>query len=326
MAIPLIDKGYEVHCIANRIPAYADRYRSLMIFQTQDQLFKAIKLHENTDVFHCHNEPSWFVTAVKSIRPRAKTVLDAHDSMLIRVAPEDETQDRISIDERNNFQLADGMVFASQAMADICRKEYGLDQPHAVVPSYVPEEFYRLDSWKWIGGIVYEGRVDFPDEIKEGKELPFFSYAEYTGLAKALHEKTIPFYLYTPRNKDVQETYGDTAIWKGSYEYGKLIRQIGRHQFGLVGNLDEHLAWKHAMPNKLFEYLAAGLPVIAINADSAGAFIEEHGFGMNVKTVDEIVDRWTEHRKCRANVAKHRLDWSMERHIDKVEKVYKELV
>jgi len=320
-----LDAGHNVHCLAWKIPSFAERYKTFSLYNNLDQLYELIKLHKDADIFHVHNEPSWFVTAVKSVLPDKPVVLDAHDSMLIRVKPEDTKNVRISVDERNNFQLADGLVFVSEPMREACMKEFGLTQPHVVLPSYVPKELYRLDSWKWIGGIVYEGRIDLPDEIGT-EELAFFAYCDYTKLAEELTKRDIPLHLYTPRKDGkTAKHYEGKAFWRGSYPYTTLIRKIGRHNWGLVGNLGEHMVWQYAMPNKLFEYLAAGIPIIALNADRAGDFVEEHGFGIKVSTVDEIVDRWAEHRQCRQNVTFKRFDWCMDNHIHKIEELYKKL-
>ena len=326
MALPLMEEGYEVHCISHRIPSYADRYETLSLYQDVDQLYSAIRLHPDADIFHCHNEPNWFVSAVKSVFPNKPVVLDMHDSMLIRVAPEDESQNRISVDERNNAQLADALVFVSDPMAVTCRREYGLEQPFIILPSYVPKGFYKIDPWKWLGGITYEGRIDLPEEIGT-EELKFFSYCDYKELAKALAEKQIPFHLYTPRKDGkIQEAYKGIAHWRGSYPFDDLIRKLGRHNWGIIGNLQAHLAWQAAMPNKLFEYLAAGIPVIALNASEGGKFLDDTGMGINVNSVDEIVARWTEHRKCREKVFKHRHEWSMERHIHLLEELYEKII
>ena len=68
---------------------------------------------------------------------------------------------------------------------------------------------------------------------------------------------------------------------------------------GLVGNLDVTSEWKVAFPNKLFEYIAAGVPVVAINADECADFITEYGFGIVVKDLYELAERWEEHTEIR---------------------------
>ena len=196
-ALALQSLGHEVHVITKKIAPFADRYSSVIYYTNQDQLLAGIKLHSDADVFHCHNEPNWLVTAVKSIFPNKIVVLDAHDSFLIRWSENETSPDavRISVNERDNFQLADGMVFVSQPMARICRKTFGLEkQPYAVLPSYIPKEFYRIDAFRWIGGIVYEGRVDIPEDM-EGYAR-FFAYCDYRKLAKQLKHIGIDFFLF----------------------------------------------------------------------------------------------------------------------------------
>jgi len=327
VALPLINNGYEVHCIAHRFPMFGEMYKTLIIYQHLDQLYNAIKLHGDADIFHVHNEPSWFVSAVKNILGDRPVVLDAHDSMLIRIPKGDRKHTRISVDERNNFQLADGVVFVSEPMAKLVRNEFNLTQPYVSLPSYVPKEWHRLDAWEWLGGVALEGRVDLPQELEEGKEMHFFQYCEYTELAKQLQAAGVPFFLYTTSKEGaLQEHYKNIAIWKGSYPFDKLIRKLGRHNWGFHGNLGNFMVSQYAMPNKLFEYLAAGIPVIEMNAKLAGKFVEKHGLGIHVKSVPELLERWPEHRECRKNVAKNRFDWCMDAHIHKVENLYRELL
>lgn len=325
-AMPLLDRGYDVHIISNKLPMFGEFFKSSTIYQNTAQLEDAIKLHGDADVFHCHNEPSWFVTVVKQVLPHVPVVLDVHDSMLIRVEPDDESQVRISVDERNNLKLSDAHVFVSNGMSLTCREEFHLDQPCIVLPSYVPRSLYRFDSWQWLGGLVYEGRIDLPEEI-EKEEMPFFKYCEYTALSKALSNAGIKFNLYTPRSDErIQKHYGDNAIWQGSYPFDQLIRKLGRHDWGLVGNIDYHPAWQYAMPNKLFEYMAAGIPIVALNAKAAGEFVEDLGIGMSVETVDDIRRRWDERDKCRKTLIECRYDWCMDEHIYKLEDLYDNII
>lgn len=324
-----MDSGHEVHLITNKMPGFGDKYATVQMYLTQEQMLASIATHSDADVFHCHNEPSWFVIAVKSELGGKPVILDVHDSMLIRYAPEDDNDDhvRVSVSERDNMQLADGLVFVSRTMADVCRNEFSLDQPYTVLPSYVPKVLYRMDPYKWLGGIVYEGRTDITEKSKdEGMEC--FTYADYREVARQLSEKGIPFYIFSP-NRDtaeMQQQYQDHALIMDSKPLHELLRAMGSHNWGLLGNLGSHEVWQHAMPNKLFEYMAAGIPVIALNAKAAGEFVEEHGFGISVSSVDEIASRWVEHRPCRRNITMKRNDWCMDNHIHRVTDLYKEIL
>ena len=135
MAIPLIEKGYEIHLVCSRAPTYFEQYDTVVTAPTIRQYLNAIDLYKDkVDLFHVHNEPSWYVTAVKE-RTNKPVILDVHDSHLARITPdeadriEEESQGghkplRISWEERNNFQMADGLVFVSEPFAEIIKKEF----------------------------------------------------------------------------------------------------------------------------------------------------------------------------------------------------------
>lgn len=324
-ALPLLDRGYDVHVITQKEPALAGKYSSVSRYHTPMQLRRAILNHADADLFHCHNEPNWFVTAIKQELPKTPVILDVHDSHLIRVEPDDWSQVRISVDERNNMQLADGLVFVSKGLARACRTEFRLDQPYVILPSYVPRDMYRYDIHKWMGGVVYEGRVDLPEKVSK-PEHKFWSYCDYTGFAQACFERGIDFHIYAPGDHDkMMQAYGDIAFYHGGLSYDKMIRAIGRHDWGLVGNLDSHLDWENALPNKLFEYVAAGVPVVALHAAECSEYIDKTSIGMTITDLDDLRKRWPMHRYFRNNLIKIRGKMCMEEHLEDLEKLYREL-
>ena len=333
-ALPLIEKGHDVHLIVNKITQGAERFASVHVYQDTDQLYEAIKQHSDADIFHAHNEPSWFVTMIKDVNQKVPVILDIHDSHLIRKTPEEQAEEkrrnpqafRIAIDERNNFQLADGLVYVCEPMKRIVGTEFALTQPSIVLPSYVPKGFYRIDFDDWVGGLVYEGRIDIPDELP-GKWRAFFRYSDYLELARKCQEIGMDFHIYTPReNEKVIDQYRKVAIMHEPEKFDRLIKKLGRHDWGLVGNLRPHTEWKNALPNKLFEYMAGCLPVVAMHADESARWIKEYGIGIVVDSLEELAGRWREHRDCRANVIKHRFQFAMENHIHLVEKLYEQVI
>lgn len=338
MAIPLINRGHEVHLITARMRNLDEFYASVLYYTDQDQLYNSIKLHKDADIFHVHNEPSWYVTAIKDVLGDVPVVLDVHDSMLVRFNLETDKPDLtpkdpykkvviISADERNNFQLADALVFPSAPMSKHVRDVFDLKQPNLVLYSMLPKGWGKIDSYEFLGGITYEGRVDLPYEIESGKELPCFAYADFTELADQLKEKGIPLFLYmADPSKEKREHYRGKALWGGEHPLDVLLTKLGRHDWGFCGHTREFEIHKYAMCNKLFEYVAAGVPVIAMNAPCMGKFVEKHGLGIQVKSIDELAERWQESRELRKSVVLNRHKWWMENHIERLEKLYRQVL
>jgi len=333
-AMPLIKLGHEVHLIVEQITQFSENFDTVSVYQDMDQLYGAVKLHKDADIFHAHNEPSWFVTVVKDLGMKAPVILDMHDSNLIRKTPEEQELEletnpdafRVSVDEKNNAQLADGLVFPCKPMQEQVCSEFGLKQPSLVLPSYLPRCFYRFDFNNWHGGLVYEGRIDTHDELP-GRWKSLFAYSDYLELARNCKDMDIPFHVYTPRvNEEVRKQYGEVCILHQPKPMMKLVKALGSHNWGLVGNLHPHTEWKNALPNKLFEYMAACVPIVSMHADESSRWVEEYDIGITVNSLEELKGRWGEHRQKRENVVKHRLRFAMENAIPELEKLYAQVI
>lgn len=330
MALPLIYKGHEVHLVAGKVPSFWQNYKTFSLCADIDQYQEAIKLHKDADIFHCHNEPSWYVSAVKELTERP-VILDVHDSYLARSTPEEANAKlekgqpslRVLVEERTNFQLADALIFPGEDFANIVCTEFKLDQPQLVLPSYVPSMFYQYDFRDWHGGLVYEGKVNLPSETAKGHLG--FEYCDYTDVMNRCHQMDMDFHIYGARDdKNFKEHYKNAFI-HDPLDYSELLKKIGRHDWGLVGNTVKTREWELAAPNKLFEYLACGIPVVAMNAPWCERFLRDTGMGISVSGPEELGERWKEHRDCRNQVMKHRKDWAMENHIGKLEDFYRAL-
>lgn len=326
--LALRDRGYDVHLITKKLPFYHKHYSSLHMYSDVGQLMEAIRILEPiADIWHAHNEPSWYVSMVKEQSDKP-VVLDVHDSFLARITPEEEEKAegkifRVTCEERNNFQLADALVFPAWSFGDLIREEFGLEQPHLVLPSYCSKIMYTYDARDWQGGLVYEGRVDLRETIAKNPGMAGFKYTDYVNFALRMKELGIPFHIYAGRDdEDFIKAYDDIAALHPPKYFDALIRSLSRHDWGLVGNFDPSPEWDVALPNKLFEYMAAGVPIIAMNAGESSRFIEKHGLGITVDSVDEIADRWGEHREWRNRLLKSRGQFTMERHIDDLLNLY----
>jgi glycosyltransferase involved in cell wall biosynthesis len=333
MAIPLIEKGHEVHLIAKKLSSFWEMYKSFSLCTDVEQYAEAIKLHApKADLFHCHNEPSWFVSLIKE-NCDVPVILDVHDSYLARSTPEEAEEAlnnnqkhvRVSVEERTNCQLADGLVFPGDDFREVVTGEFGLKQPALTLPSYVPKRYYTYDFKDWHGGLVYEGKVNLPSETKGFSSG--FKYCDYTDAAEKTSAIGMDFHLYAGRQDDAfrkHYTQKHTFIHE-PLNYEPLLERIGRHDWGLVGNTTKTREWDVAMPNKLFEYVATGVPVVAMNAANSARFLEETGLGIKVSGPEELAERWPEHREVRKKLFKERQAWSMNQHIHKLEDFYKEV-
>lgn len=329
IALPLIMKGHEVHLIARKRVPLATFYKTFTQYDDLQGCADALKLHKDADIIHCHNEPSIFVMLAKEVTD-TPVILDAHDSFLTRSTPEEHLQaleegrphTRVTAEERTAFQLADGVNFVSESMKDIVSSEFNLDCPMTVLPSYVPKVWYKYHFQEWMGGLVYEGRVTTPKQQRQHAGTGSH-YCDYQDLANKCKDIGMDFHLYAGRNdEEFMSIYDPICLVHKGYPYMDLLNEISAHDWGVVGNSVHTPQWQVALPNKMFDYLAAGVPSVVINATAAAELVQEHKFGIVVDSVQELAERWKEHRDCRKHLFKARQDLSMENHIHIVEDLY----
>lgn len=323
VAIPLIERGYDVHLISKRKPIWSKYYTTWVQANDMNQLLNAVDVYKNVaDIFYAHNEPSWFVTIVKE-RTDKPVILDVHDSMLARWTPEEDDEikktgrpsARIITQERNNFQLADGLVFPTWSFRDLVTSEYALSQPNMVLPSYLPKRMTGYEGKEWLGGLVYEGRIDLRDEIMNDPVNHGFRYCDYQALAEEAHEMNMDFHIYARADEPFLKVYQKIAYTHMPQQWGTLLDCLSRHDWGLVGNSFWTNEWDIALPNKLFEYMGAGLPPVVINSTESANFVKKHDVGIVVESLKELGENWKLHTEYRKKMFKVRKQFYMEEHI-----------
>lgn len=334
-ALPLIRNGHEVHLLARAVPSFAEEYKTFSFAWDIGQFIEAIALYEPmVDIWHVHNEPSYFVQLIKEYS-RKPVVLDVHDSHIARVSADEWESGmddgkhylRITTDERNNFQLADALVFVSETVRDMVCREYRLTQPNVVVPCAVPYRLYRYKTKDWWGGLVCEGMMETRAKIERKPEMYGYAYTNYEDLAKECMRLGIDFHIYSNNTEDeFIDTYKDLCIYHSPEPYLDLLESLSQHDWGLVGNLKSYRALESVLPNKLFDYIAAGVPPVCMHAGESASLVLKHGIGIEVRSLEELASRWGEHRECRRRLLSMRWQLAMESWIPGLENLYRELL
>jgi len=309
-----LSKKNDVHLLTKRIPS-GDYCKTVTYYDgTEDKLREALRMYNFVDIVYVHNEPGWTVYSVREILKNKRIVLDVHDAMIWRSNDEAHR----SAEERLVFSWVDGMVVPSAS----CKEIINTNIPCVVLPPYCNEIVYQTRSWIRQGGIVYQGRVDLPDAPE------FMDYCKYENLCKKFKESGIPFHMYMP-GKDLsrhKELYNPICFFHKGLPYEQMISAMGFYDWGLCGNIPEHKEWNVAMPNKLFEYMAGGIPIIALNAKEVGDFVEANGVGISVRSIDEVKEFWDKRNECQKNVFLKRRNFTMENNIYVVENLFNQLV
>jgi glycosyltransferase involved in cell wall biosynthesis len=182
--------------------------------------------------------------------------------------------------EKKLIGYADSVITVSHSIASEYSALYGIPKPHVMLncPTYVEQKKTNLFREKlgirddqtiflYQGGLV-EGRgIDlmleaFSDLESDHNVLVCMGYGSLEGVvrAKSICQPTVFF--HPAVDPDVLLSYTSSA------------------DYGIAFIEDCSLSDRYCLPNKLFEYLMAGLPVLTSNLPEMRRLVESEGVGV----------------------------------------------
>jgi hypothetical protein len=221
------------------------------------------RLSVETGLVHVAVEPAGLAVMVRDARPDLPIVLDVHDAEWGRLggtgAIPAETAD---------LEACDACVVPSRGYLEILaslRPELPARQLAPLMPEGLLPE--HPTPWPRIGGWVYEGGI-----------TTRVAYRDFRALFRALAARGQVVHCYGLGDA---RAYDETGAIVCAKPYRRMLQDLGRYDWGMVGpaqGVDPAL--ERAFPNKLVEFLAAGLPVCAWCCDHARELVREHGVGV----------------------------------------------
>ena len=263
------------------------------------------------DAWHVHNTPDVFAPIIRN-NSQKPVFWDVHD--LRSFQHKDETFRHY---EDESAKAANHIFTVSPDYVDLLKTRYP-DRPITHYRSMVPKEWFPKPVPPSRDGIVYQGGLS----SRPGHYRNIFPYID---------EAEIPFHIYPastvepgqwsiPQNSTMDQCTGLFELYRG----------ISKFEAGFVGTYGEHEAFKGALPNKLFEYLACGVPILAANVPAVSEFLEENpGLGVTANDPKEAKEALKKIKKdkLRANVVKQRNKFSIDEQNEKfVEPIYKQFL
>lgn len=252
---------------------------------TKNVLKKCIDL--NADLYHFH-DPELIPIAVKLKRIKKKVIFDSHEDFASDILTKDYIPSILRFFISNAFKMYDTIsckkfdviVTATKAISEIYKKR---GCKTVIINNYpILDELATIDNFEKEKICCFTGAQN---QIRGIKELVIA--AEY------INGK---LYLAGPKTETFGKELKSLNGWKNVVDLGNLSRQEVAKLFGksFVGLVTYLPAPNHvdAQPNKLFEYMSVGLPVIASNFPLWKEIVVDNDCGLCVDPTNpkEIAD------------------------------------
>jgi glycosyltransferase involved in cell wall biosynthesis/predicted TPR repeat methyltransferase len=324
MATALRSKGHRVSL------AYTKARLSQMYKGLSDDIYDEciqLKSHrqlwdisKDYDIIHCHNEPD--ILTVAAFAGDAPVVHDTHDLISLRANGDP----NLSYFEGVANRGASGRVYSTRHQMEEAKKLYGVNGPSLVYYNYVseadlPKKFLsKLSDKDGKVHIVYEGGIGgnghrdfsslFVDLANQGLHIHIYP---------ASYNQEIAQYFLNHKNVHYYHPLSPKRIMEAMTQY-----DFGIIPFNLeTGNkrfLDSTIA------NKLFEYMAAGLPVIASPLKSYIEYFEKNPVGITFQSDIDIIENIPKLKQVAKNTDFAKQIFTYEREVTKLEEFYRAVV
>jgi glycosyltransferase involved in cell wall biosynthesis len=302
----------------------AHQGRAAKAWAINRRLIRAALQTGGADVYHAPDLNTLYAATVCKRRTGAKLVYDSHELATGRNRMGFSWRAWASLWERRGIPQADAVIMASPGYARVAAERYGVPEPTVVlnVPDpYTPEAGWDLRKELDLPAdrrvVVYQGSI----QENRGIEQVIDAMAHVDGAVLVV----IGYGYHRPALEALvrERGWGDRVRFFGPVPNDELLNYTASADLGVCCIVNSSPSYYHSLPNKLFEYLMAGVPVIASDFPAMGAVVRDYEVGEVCDPADprsiaaavrRILDDPERRARYRANTANavRRYNWQAE--------------
>jgi len=303
--ISLQNGGYDVQVVAlwedgvqefetiQNIPVHRIKLKSknwsknklVQIIKYFEFLYKVIRKYKNNDIFHCNDLNTLPIGVVIKLflNKNAKIVYDAHEYETEINGLSGIQKSLTKALEKFLIKYADKIICVSDTIANEYIKLYGIDKPALVLNTPPFKQIYKKDIF----------RETF--DIKKDQTIFLYQGGLSSGRGIDILLETFKT-INNPNAVIIFMGYGvlEDKIIKASQKYSNiyfhktvspdiLLDYTSSADFGISTIEDSCLSYRYCLPNKIFEYLMAEIPVIVSNLYEMKRLVEQNDIGVVAK-------------------------------------------
>lgn len=253
----------------------------------------------NPDVVHAHDGMSLPLAAAVAQRSDARMIFDSHELEAHRNPPLSAAQKRsVEKIEQRYLSMADVVTTVGHKISEHLETRYAIARPEVIYNS--PPQTPRPLPEKW----RQPGRTSLRAEANQPRDAIVLVYTGNIAVNRGV-EQTLAGMAHYLKRKDavhgirlsmVGKTRPDTfaAITALAENLGlqehihfhdpvsptAVVDFIAEGDIAVIPVIPAAMSYDYAMPNKLFESMLAGLPILGAQLAEMAPFIEEHNLGV----------------------------------------------
>ena len=308
---------------------YGDEFFDEFVLLSKEDPGKSISAlvkRYNPDIIHSHNAPDFLTLAALNSVKDTPIIHDTHDALTMRKTPysltdDEERVNQYPVEERIANEESDGRIYITKGVQKYLRDLYVIDSgseivfnnyvPKACIPQHLEKKYSCVDGETHI---VYAGTITSQTEGH---------HYDLRDIFRDIADHQIHIHVYASREDEAYARLAKESKYihyHGHLDQRVLMKELTRYDFGWAGFNDAknkvHL--DVCLPNKTFEYIACGLPVLSYPHKTLTEFIEGNNVGFILNDMDEL----EESDSVRENVLRNRYSFTVENNIDLLNDFY----
>lgn len=261
------------------------KVRLFQILKYLEFLIKAVLYSKKFDVLHCNDLNSLPIGVVcKVFNSKIKIIYDAHEYEIETVHLKGWFKKVAARVERFCIQYADKVITVSESIAEEYTRLYGIDKPSVVMNCPLFFDAPKKNYFRECLGISDEKAIFlYQGALADGRGIQ--CVLDVFG-AQACPDTVVVFMGYGPLSNEIKRAAekSENIFFYNAVSPNVVLEYTSSADFGISFIEDRCLNYRYCLPNKLFEYLMVGLPVIVSDLPEMKKIVNDFDVGCVVKS------------------------------------------
>ncbi len=301
---------HRIHLKTRKLP----KYKIFQLLKYIEFTYKFSKEYRKTNILHCNDLETLPIGVFLKIfiNRRLKIVYDAHEFETERKPNQKKIVKKfLTLFEKILIKYADKVITVSESIANEYTRRYRIEKPALVLNCPVQSVHKSKNIFREIFHLPERTKIF----LYQGGLMKRRGIEKIIETFKVINDmnKVVVFMGYGPLAKEIRY---DSAYLRNIFLHPPvspelLLEYTASADYGLMFINNDTLSYYYCLPNKFFEYIMAGLPVIASDLYEIRKIIEKYHIGLVItensaceiaRTINELDKIDTD--KMRDNVKK----------------------